>query len=219
MPKRYKMALRIAELMKNFILTGLTAIVAVLSTQTMAADFVAGKDYTVVQNPEKTSVPNKIEVREFFWYGCTYCFKLEPHMQTWLKKIPNDIYFLRTPAAMTPMWEQGARAYYVSEALGVRKRTHLPLFHANFSGNQKILQKDAFAKFFTRYGVPEKQFNSMFDSFAITAKIAESNQLARKYQLTGVPAVVVNGKYIVQGGDGKVIQVVEYLVDKERKKK
>ncbi len=209
----------LVKLMKNFILTGLTAIVAAFSTHTMAAKFVAGQDYTVVENPEKTSVPNKIEVREFFWYGCTYCYKLEPHMQAWLKKIPDDIYFLRTPAAMNPMWEQGARAYYVSETLGVRKRTHLPLFHANFSGNQKVLQKEAFAKFFTRYGVPEKKFNSMYDSFAITAKIAESNQLARKYQLTGVPAVVVNGKYIVQGGDEKVVQVVEYLVEKERKNK
>ena len=214
-----KGVMNLVKLMKKFILTGLTAMVAVLSTQTMAADFVAGKDYTVVQNPEKTSVPDKIEVREFFWYGCTYCFKLEPHMQSWLKKIPKDVYFLRTPAAMTPMWEQGARAYYVSEALGVRKRTHLPLFHANFSGNQRVLQKEAFAKFFTQYGVPEQKFNSMFDSFAITAKIAESNQLARKYQLTGVPAVVVNGKYIVQGGDEKVVQVVDYLVNKERKSK
>ncbi len=79
------------------------------------------------------------------------------------------------------------------------------------------MQKEAFAKFFTQYGVPEQKFNSMFDSFAITAKIAESNQLARKYQLTGVPAVVVNGKYIVQGGDEKVVQVVDYLVNKERK--
>ena len=61
-----------------------------------------------------------------------------------------------------------------------------------------------------------KKFNSMFNSFPITAKIAESNKLAQQYQLTGVPAVVVNGKYVVQGEDGKVVQVVNYLVQKER---
>lgn len=215
---RLEVTVRAINLMKIFILTSAAAIVAVCSIHSMAADFIAGKDYTVVQNPVKTSAPaNTIEVREFFWYGCSYCFKLEPHMQSWLKTIPKDVYFLRTPAAMNPMWEQGARAYYVSEALGVRKRTHLPLFHVNFSGKQQVLQKEAFAKFFTQYGIPESKFNSTYDSFAISAKIAESNQLAQKYQLTGVPAVVVNGKYIVQGGDNKVIQVVEYLVNKERK--
>ena len=89
--------------MKKFILSGMTAMVMAFSAQTMAADFVAGKDYTVVQNPGKISVPGKIEVREFFWYGCPHCFTLEPHMQTWLKKIPKDVHFVRTPAAMNPL--------------------------------------------------------------------------------------------------------------------
>jgi len=205
--------------MRNYILMSLAIMVAVFSTHTMALDFIEGRDYKVIEKPEKTpALDNKIEVREFFWYGCTYCYKLEPHLQTWLKKIPKDVYFLRTPAAMSSIWEEGARAYYVSEALGVRKRTHLPLFEMNFSGRSPVLQKETFANFFTHYGVPEAKFNEMFDSFAITAKIAESNQLARKYKLAGVPAVVVNGKYIVQGGDEKVIEVIEYLIDKERKK-
>ncbi|MDQ9023226.1 thiol:disulfide interchange protein DsbA/DsbL [Acinetobacter sichuanensis] len=202
--------------MKKFILGGMTAMVMAFSANAMAADFVAGKDYTVVQNPGKPEVAGKIEVREFFWYGCPHCFKLEPHMQAWLRKIPSDVNFIRTPAAMNKLWEQGARAYYVSEALGVRKRTHLPLFHANGNG-QQILQKDEFAKFFTKYGVPEAKFNSMYNSFAITAKVSQANKLAQQYQLSGVPAVVVNGKYVVQGEDQKVVQVVEYLINKERK--
>lgn len=202
--------------MKKFILGGMTAIVMAFSANVMAADFVAGKDYTIVQNPSKPEVAGKIEVREFFWYGCPHCFTLEPHMQAWLRKIPKDVNFIRTPAAMNKVWEQGARAYYVSEALGVRKRTHLPLFHANGNG-QQILQKAEFAKFFTKYGIPEAKFNSMYDSFAITAKVSQSNKLAQQYQLGGVPAVVVNGKYVVQGEDQKVVEVVEYLINKERK--
>ena len=162
------------------------------------------------------SLNHSVSLSEFFWYGCPHCFKLEPHMQAWLRKIPSDVNFIRTPAAMNKLWEQGARAYYVSEALGVRKRTHLPLFHANGNG-QQILQKDEFAKFFTKYGVPEAKFNSMYNSFAITAKVSQANKLAQQYQLSGVPAVVVNGKYVVQGEDQKVVQVVEYLINKERK--
>lgn len=203
--------------MKKLILSSMTTMLMAFSVNAMAADFVAGKDYTVVQNPGKVDVPGKIEVREFFWYGCGHCFNLEPHMQAWLKKIPKDVNFVRTPAAMNPLWEQGARAYFVSEALGVRKRSHLPLFHTNHAGGQQVLQKDQFAKFFTKYGIPEAKFNSTYNSFAITAKVSQANKLAQQYQLSGVPAVVVNGKYVVQGEDQKVVQVVEYLINKERK--
>ena len=205
--------------MKKFILGAVSAAVMAFSGTTMAANFVAGTDYRVVANPVKVEVPGKIEVREFFWYGCPHCFVLEPHMQTWLKKLPKDVRFVRTPAAMNPVWEQGARGYYVSEALGVRKRSHLPLFHAIHVNKQQIFDQASQAKFFTRYGIPEAKFNSLFNSFAITAKVAQSNRLAQQYQLTGVPAVVVNGKYVVQGEDAKVTQVVNYLIEKERKAK
>ena len=204
--------------MKKFILGGVAAMVMAFSANTMAADYVAGKDYTVIQNPGKSAVPGKIEVREFFWYGCPRCFKLEPYMQTWLKKMPKDIYFVRTPAAMNKVWEQNARGYYVSEALGVRKKTHIPLFHAVQEG-QQIFDQASQAQFFAKYGVPAAKFNSMYNSFPISAKVAESNKLAQQYQLSGVPAVVVNGKYVVQGEDGKVTQVVDYLINLERKAK
>ena len=97
--------------MKKFILGAVSAAVMAFSGTTMAANFVAGTDYRVVANPVKVEVPGKIEVREFFWYGCPHCFVLEPHMQTWLKKLPKDVRFVRTPAAMNPVWEQGARGY------------------------------------------------------------------------------------------------------------
>lgn len=140
-------------------------------------------------------------------------------MQAWLRKLPKDVNFVRTPAAMNQVWEMNARGYYVSEALGVRKRTHLPLFHAIHDKGQQIFDQKSQAKFFVKYGIPEAKFNSMFNSFAITSKVAQANKLARQYQLTGVPAVVVNGKYVVSGDNGKVIRVVNYLVDKERKAK
>ncbi|MBI1452008.1 thiol:disulfide interchange protein DsbA/DsbL [Acinetobacter sp. FL51] len=202
--------------MKKFLFGSLVAAVFAISGSAMAADFVAGKDYTVLANSVQVEVPGKIEVREFFWYGCPHCFKLEPHMQTWLKKMPKDVRFVRTPAAMNQVWEQGARAYYVSEALGIRPKTHLMLFHAIHEGQQPILEKAAFAKYFTQFGVSEAKFNSTYDSFPIASKIAQAQDLAKRYQLTGVPAVTVNGKYVIQGEDGKVTQVLNYLIEKER---
>ena len=202
--------------MKKLLLSGVATAVFAISGSALAANFVAGQDYTIVPTPVQVEVPGKIEVREFFWYGCGHCFKLEPHMQTWLKKLPKDVRFVRTPAAMNPVWEQAARAYYVSEALGVRKKTHLTLFHAIHDQNQPILEQPALAKFYTQFGIPEAKFNSTYKSFAITSKIAQAQDLAKRYQLSGVPAVTVNGKYIVQGEDAKVTQVVDYLIEKER---
>ena len=203
--------------MKKFILGGAAAFVMAFSMQAMAAEFVAGKDYTVVANPVKVEVPGKIEVREFFWYGCPHCFTLEPHMQAWLKELPKDVRFVRTPASMNPVWEQGARGYYVMEALGVRKNIHLPLFHAIHKEGKQIFSQAEQANYLALYGIPQEKFNSLFNSFAITGKVAQGNRLAQQYQLSGVPAVVVNGKYVVTGEDGKVTQVVNYLIQKERK--
>lgn len=205
--------------MKKFLFSSAAAALFAFSGSAMAAQFVAGKDYTVLPNPVAVEKPGKIEVREFFWYGCPHCFTLEPHMQAWLKQMPKDVRFVRTPASMNPLWEQGARAYYVSEALGVRQKTHLPLFHAIHANRQNILEQASFAKFFTQFGIPEAKFNSTYKSFPISSKIAQSQDLAKRYQLTGVPAVTVNGKYVIQGEDGKVTQVLNYLIEQERKAK
>ncbi|MFH7349767.1 thiol:disulfide interchange protein DsbA/DsbL [Acinetobacter variabilis] len=205
--------------MKKFILGTIAASVLAFSGSAMAANFVAGQDYQVLANPVKVEKPGKIEVREFFWYGCGHCYSLEPHMQSWLKKLPKDVRFVRTPAAMNPLWEQAARAYYVSEALGVRQKAHLQLFHDIHAKKQPILEQAQLAKFYTRYGISEAKFNTTYKSFPISSKIAQAKNLAANYQLSGVPAVTVNGKYVVQGDDAKVVQVVNYLVEKERKAK
>lgn len=205
--------------MKKFLFSSAVAALFAFSGSAMAAQFVAGKDYTVIPNPVAVEKPGKIEVREFFWYGCPHCFTLEPHMQAWLKQMPKDVRFVRTPAAMNPLWEQGARAYYVSEALGVRQKTHMTLFHDIHANRKNILDQAAFAKFFTQFGIPEAKFNSTYKSFPITSKIAQAQDLAKRYQLTGVPAVTVNGKYIIQGEDAKVTAVLNYLVEQERNAK
>lgn len=196
----------------------LIGISLLLSAGAANAQFVEGQDYVRTPVVGKTIDPKKIEVREFFWYGCGYCNRLEPHMQSWLKKIPKDVVFTRTPAPLNPVWESNARGYYISEALGIRKKTHLALFHEIHVNGNQIFDQASQAKFFARYGVPETKFNSMYKSFAITSKIAEARKLTQQYQLQGVPAVVVNGKYIVSGDNEKVTQVIDYLIKKERKK-
>lgn len=192
----------------------------VFASQAMAANFVEGKDYTLITNPQPVEKPGKIEVREFFWYGCPHCHALEPHMQTWLKNLPKDVRFVRTPSPINPVWEVGAKAYFTSEALGIRQYTHLPLFDAHHTNTSKgALSPNALAQFFTHFKVPEQKFKETFDSFPVAQRVEQAKKLSQAYQLEGVPAVVVNGKYLVQGEDAKVPQVIDFLIEKERKAK
>lgn len=203
--------------MKYLVLSAITASVMALSGLATAAEpFVAGKDYTVLKNPGKVEKPGMIEVREFFWYGCPHCYRLEPYVASWLAKKPADINFVRSPAAMNPVWEQNARGYYAVDLMGMTNKVHKPLFDAINQKNQRLFDQKSLANFYQGYGVDSNKFNAMFNSFAVSGKIAQSKQLAQAYQLDGVPALVVDGKYVVKGEDQKVIQVVNYLINKER---
>lgn len=195
----------------------MTASVMAMSGLAMASEpFVAGKDYTVIANPGKVDKPGMIEVREFFWYGCPHCYILEPHVASWLAKKPANVNFVRSPAAMNPVWEQNARGYYAVDLMGMTNKVHKPLFDAIHQKNQRLFDQKSLANFYKGYGVDSNKFNAMFNSFAVSGKVAQSKQLAQAYQLDGVPAMVVNGKYVVKGENQKVIQVVNYLINKER---
>lgn len=184
------------------------------------ANFAEGKDYTVLENPENIA-GDVIVVREFFWYGCPHCYNLDPHMQKWAKTRAKDVAFFQTPAAMNPVWEIGARGFYAAQQLGVAQKTHTQLFDAVHKDGKRdiIASQENMANWYASQGVDKDKFNSLFNSFAVTTKIERSKAGAIRYQLTGVPAVVVHGKYVVSGENEKVPQVVDYLIEKVREEK
>jgi len=178
---------------------------------------VEGKDYTLVPAPTATPA-GAVEVREFFWYGCPHCYQLEPSITAWLKTRPAGVNFVRTPAALNPVWENNARGFYVVEQLGLLEVTHGPLFEAIHARKERLFDQNSLATFYARHGVKAENFNGLFQSFAVSAKVAQSRNLAIRYQLSGVPAIVVNGKYLVTGDTGRVIEVVKALVAREQGK-
>ena len=186
-----------------------------------AATFVEGKDYRRLANPVPVDKPGMVEVREFFWYGCPHCFRLDPFVSSWLKTKPANVNFIHTPAALNPVWEGSARGFYTLELMGAGlvEKTHGPLFRAIHETPARIFDENSLANFYSRYGVDPVKFRSLFNSFAVTGKVMQSKSLAQKYQLEGVPAVAVNGKYGVSGESAKVLEVVNDLIALERKKK
>jgi len=180
-----------------------------------AADPVEGKDYTLLSNPAPVEVPGKVEVREFFWYGCPHCFRLDPFIEKWLAAKPAYVNFIRTPAAMNPSWEINARGFYVAQMLGKDDVSHVAMFNAIHVQHQQLFDPDSIANFYAGYGIDPATFAADYNSFTVIGKIAKSKQLAQQFQLDGVPALVVDGKYVVKGETGAVLDVVNYLVAKE----
>ena len=202
-------------MMKKFIAVLLLA----LPTWALALTPVEGKDYTRLASPTPALSNGLIEVREFFWYGCPHCYTLEPHVSAWLKTNPTGIKFERSPAALNSVWEANARGYYVAESLGLVEKTHGPLFAAIQIDKQRLFSQKSLAKFYAGFGVKEANFNGLYNSFTVSAKVAQSRNLAVRYQLSGVPAIVVNGKYLVPGESARTIEVVKALVAQEQAKK
>ncbi|MFC1685060.1 thiol:disulfide interchange protein DsbA/DsbL [Pseudomonadota bacterium] len=185
-----------------------------------AGSFQEGVHYQLLTTPQPTETGDKVEVLELFWYGCPHCFQLEPTIEKWLEHVPEGAEYRRLPAIFSKVWAINAQGYYAAEALGVLDKTHRPLFDAIHVHNQKLFDEASLAAFFVRQGVNREDFIKTFRSFAVKTKTNRAGVMTRRYGITGVPAIIVNGKYrtsvTMAGGEEKVMEVVNALIEKER---
>ena len=191
-----------------------------ISLTACAEGYKQGQDFVELSNPQPTSSGDKIEVVELFWYGCPHCHNLEPYLEKWLESKPEDVEFVRMPAILSSRWELLAKAYYTAELLGIVDKTHVALFEAIHKENRKITDEAAVQDFFVSQGVSASDFKNTFNSFAVNVKINHARQMSRRYAISGVPNLIVNGKYsttqsMARGSEG-VIRVVNYLIEQER---
>lgn len=186
-----------------------------LPVAVFAADppsFEEGKDYTRLATPVPPTTPGKIEVLELFWYGCPHCQELEPVAQEWLKRKPENVVFNRIPVAFGANWEPGARAYYAAEALGVLDKLHPALFEA-FHKRRTLATEDEMAAFFAEQGVDAEAFRKAYTSFQTETQLRRGNQMAQRFGVKGVPAIIVNGQYSIRSP--RLFEVVDFLIAKE----
>ena len=198
----------------------LTAVLVTFCMVTAAAPvFTAGQHYELVTPAQPTSTGEKIEVIELFWYGCRHCYTFEPHIENWLASKPDNVVFVRIPAVFAANWEVHARAYYAAEQLRVLEKIHKPLFDALHFEKRKLYTEDALATFFAEHGTPAEEFRQAFNSFDVDTKTRQAIAATRSYGITGVPAVIINGKYRSSarstGSYENLLKLVDYLADKE----
>ena len=179
--------------------------------------------YETLTPAQPTQNPDKIEVIEFFWYGCPHCYTLEPAMEKWLKTKPANVEFIRQPAVFSDLWGKHAKAYFVAEALGVVDKVHADLFDAIQNKKQKLTSEDQLAKFFVAHGIDETEFRNTYNSFLIDAKLRQAKAMGPRYGITGVPAIIINGKYKTTGPLAKsqenMIEVMNRLIQQESQAK
>ena len=180
--------------------------------------------YELVQPPQPTSSKDKIEVVELFWYRCPHCYHFEKneHLKNWLRNKPADVVFIQMPAVFpNDKWIPLAKAYYTAEALGVLDKVHLPLFQAIHEPPKRSMNNEkALQRLFVKHGVSEEDFTKTYNSFSIETKIRQAEGMTTRYGITGVPVIIVNGKYRLgsekTGGYENLMKVIDYLIDKER---
>ncbi|CAK13074.1 thiol:disulfide interchange protein DsbA [Pseudomonas entomophila] len=180
----------------------------------------AGKEYIELSNPVPVSVPGKIEVVELFWYGCPHCYHFEPTINPWAEKLPKDVNFKRVPAMFGGPWDKHGQMFLTLEAMGVEHNVHNAVFDAIQNKRMKLMEPEEMADFLATQGVDKDKFLATYNSFAIQGQVKQAKELAKKYEITGVPSLVVNGKYRFDlgtaGGPEGVLNVADQLIAKER---
>jgi thiol:disulfide interchange protein DsbA len=194
-----------------------------LNASAQASGFESGRDYLPLKQTAPVDAPTgQIEVVEFFSYYCPHCNAFEPALEAWSRRLPKDVVLRRVPVGFVgPRPETRQRLYYALEALGQVNQLHYKVFRAIHVDRQRMEEAGAIADWMATQGVDRKQFLDAYNSFSVAAKVGRANQLVSAYQVDGVPALGVAGRYYTDASltrnMERSLQVVDYLTGEVRK--
>jgi thiol:disulfide interchange protein DsbA len=184
------------------------------------ANFKAGEHYVELTTPAPTQDPNKVEVAELFWYGCGHCFEFEPVLDEWKQGLADDVSFRGVPALFRSTWNTHAQLFYTVQSLGKLEETHKAIFNAIHIGKQRLASEAEMIEFLEPYDITEEQFEKAWSSFGVRSKLSEAGRLAKAYRATGVPTLIINGKYRIEGSMvgsfDNMLEVADFLIARER---
>jgi thiol:disulfide interchange protein DsbA len=183
--------------------------------------FVEGKDYVKLATPVPTGTPGKIEVVEFFWYGCPHCNAFEPQLDAWSKKLPADVAFRRVPVGFTALHETHARLFYALEALQQVETLHRKVFAAIHQQRKRLDKEADIVAFATENGLDAAKFTEAFKSFGVATKVRQAKALTEAYKIDGVPSLGIQGRFFTSGSlagsNDRALAATEYLIGVARK--
>ena len=194
-----------------------------------AGHWAQGVNYQVLVPAQPTNVaPDKVEVVEVFWYACPHCYALEPFLENWKSKKAPYIQFVQVPVMWGPLHRAHAKLFYTLQALGKEEELHNAVMreiqtnHNMLASNDPIESEQLQMEFARRNGIKEEDFRKAYESFAVETNLQRAEQLTRRYQISGVPTFVINGKYTADvgsaGGQSQIIDLINDLAAREQKK-
>ncbi len=208
-------------LVKKHMYTFVISITLLFTQAVWAADFVEGTHFERLPVAVDTVDDSKIEVVEMFSYACVHCFNFDPMIESWHARQGEGVNFMRIPAVFSEDWELLAQAFYTAETLGVSEQIHTPMFEGIHVKNQDLRRVPLLVDLFAvNADVSEEDFNTAYNSFSVRSRVQQAKAKGRAYRITGVPSMIVNGKYRVDGrmagSNTKMLEVVDYLVKLEQ---
>jgi protein dithiol oxidoreductase (disulfide-forming) len=206
--------------MKRVVLQIFGVLAALAFATGAAADFIEGRDYSRMKIPHAVDTGKKIEVIEFFSYGCPHCADLESYLQTWFKTLPPDVQFRRVPVMFQDRWKPLAKIYYTLEAMGEDVRLSPEVFKAIHVSGQPLYQDKVFFDWAAGKGLDRTKVADIYNSFGVDSKLKRAQLLTQEYNVQAVPMVAVDGKFVTSsdrvGGHPGVPAALDALVAKAR---
>jgi protein dithiol oxidoreductase (disulfide-forming) len=176
-------------------------------------------DYRVIK-PQPVAIADRIEVIDFFWYGCPHCNNLQPALERWISRKPADVVIRRIPAILRDSWAPHARIYYTLEALGEVERLHQRVYHGYHVEELHMSKPDVMSAWAARNGIDRERWEQAYNSPEVQRRVDEAAKLTRAYQITGTPSLVVNGRYLTSGNMAEslnsLVTITDGLVQKVR---
>jgi len=188
-----------------------------------SAQIQSGREFQLIEPQRPVAADGRIEVIEFFYYGCPVCYETQPFLSRWVSAAPEYVAIRRVPALSTEAWEPFAKLFYTLETLGQVGRLHRPVYdHFHFE-NVKLNDEKIMADWVARNGIERQKFVEVYGSSGVAAKVAQARELLKAYDVRGVPTFIVDGKFLTSarlaGGTEQVIRVVDHLVKLAREER
>lgn len=181
----------------------------------------SAQGYKLLDRPQATKNPDKVEVLEYFWFGCPHCYAFEPSINAWAEQKPDYVDFIREAPPLNASWEPHSKAFYAAEIMGVTDKFFDPMFNAIHAERRPLRSPEKIAEFAGELGLDADKFLKTMDSFGVNTRIKQSMQKAIGSGISGVPTVVINGKYLtggsLAGSHQNIIKVINELSEMEHK--
>jgi len=212
--------------MKRYVSATLAALVVLVcvnvgAAETLVTAFVEGEHYERLPIAVETNSGDDVEVVEVFSYACVHCFNFDPVIEAWVSnRAEAPMAFTRLPAIFSQDWELMAQAYYTAETLGVLDQVHMPIFEGIHVRREDLRRQDLLAELFaTHADVSADDFSTAYNSFSVRSRVQQAKARGRAYRVTGVPMLIVAGKYKIDGrmagSNTKMLEIFDYVEQQE----